>query len=73
MRCRVVFSHPDKSTQFYFKDLKETSNGLKPIGCWMLRTYLHNACIFETKQDAQKLCDYLISIGCKAWPIKVYS
>ncbi len=68
MRYRVVFSHPGNGTLFYFKDLRDSPDGLRPVGCWMLRRYRSAACIFETKSDANKLCDFLISIGCKARP-----
>ena len=68
MRCRVVFSRPGNGTHFYFKDFRDSSNGLQPVGCWMLRSYRDKACIFETMQDARKVCLYLISIGCTAYP-----
>ena len=71
MRCWVVFSHPGNGTRFYFKDLRDSPSGLRPVGCCMLRRYRDRACIFETTSDARKLCAYLISIGCTAYPVKL--
>ena len=72
MRCYVIFSHPGNSYSYYFVDLKQTASGLKPVGCFPYIAKRGKATVFETKREALLLCDYLISIGCKARPVKVH-
>lgn len=65
MYC-IRFSHPRIGSQFYFVRLKQTPNGLKPIGCWTLRDYRDRARNFETKRDADEIVRTLVSLGCNA-------
>lgn len=71
MKCRVKFLLPTCNHEFYFVDFREAGDELKPVGCRMLRRYRDKAMIFETKRDAMKVVNYLLSMGYKAQVCRV--
>lgn len=61
MRCYLKYIHPVTGNSYLFVDLHTVDGILKPVGC--LCCFKVRATIFETKRDAEKIADYLVSLG----------
>ena len=62
MRCKIKYTHPKNGCLYYFVDFRSDGDELRPVGCFSYRK--HQATVFETKFDANKVARYLTSIGC---------
>lgn len=61
MRCLVRYTNPRNLLSYYFVDFRSDGDELRPVGCFFYRK--QNATIFETKREASKVIQYLVSRG----------
>lgn len=61
MRCRIKYIHPTTGNIYYFVDFRTDGEKLRPIGC--LPYHRQNGTVFQTKREALKVSEYLVSLG----------
>lgn len=67
----LKYRHPVNGNEFYFVDLHDEGDLLRPIGCMSYRRH-QGATVFHSMDDAVNVVKYLFSLGYDAKIINVH-